>query len=227
MRRLLTLVLLVVTPLARSAPPQIPQPPGIRSFPVGEALVLNGMPMSIRAFSSEMSRDALLDWYREHLEQPRVETSYSRQHVLGKAYGDYYLTIQISGDGAHSNAVIALTDLRTARQAMSVDRVEQDEWLQRLPDGTQILSHMTSQDRGQRALHLAFRNDSSPQRNQDRLAAALQREGLAMERESKSPGTSRVLYFRGRGKEGMASISPTADGRTVVVLNTITRMETH
>ncbi|MDE2442293.1 MAG: hypothetical protein KGP14_14840, partial [Betaproteobacteria bacterium] len=119
-----------------------------------------------------------------------------------------------------------LTDVRAARQAMNENRAEQGEWLQRLPDGTQILSHMTSQDRGQRSLHLAFRNDESPQRNQSSLAATLQRDGLALERENKLQGAARVVYFRGPGKEGMATISPAADGKTVVVLNTITRMET-
>lgn len=212
--------------------PQIPLPKNATLFSVGEKLVLNGMPMHLSGFTSAASADQMAEWFRQALGQPLVENRIGKTLVLGKASGEYYLTVQLETAGGSTRGVAAVTHLKGAHDRRQETGAMADRWLQRLPSGSRIVSQLSSDDRGRHSQHLIIINEQSEQANAERLTDLLKADGLALERESRvidaphSPerdrlGDGRALFYKGTVSEGMATVARNPQGQTVVVVNTI------
>lgn len=235
MRLLLALLLCAVVHgngvRAQAAWPEIPLPRDARPFPVGDKLVHNGMPMRLKGFTAAAPVEELAEWFRRRLGQPLVENRVGENLVLGKANGDYYLTVQLVAAGHRTRGVAAVAHLK-GQANEDVAGAGGTRWRQRLPAGTEIVSQLASEDKGRRSLHLIAINDQSEEANAETLIASLRGDGLQLERASRvadapaSPqasrlGDARLLFFKGAGKEGMATVARNREGRTVIVLNTI------
>lgn len=217
---------------ADAAWPQIPLPRNAAAFSVGERMLINGQPLQMKGFTANESRDQLADWFRRSLGQPLVENRIGNKLILGKPSGDYYLTVQLESSGNRTRGLAAITHLKAAAEQYEETRAGTDYWLQRLPSGSRLLSHMSSEDRGKRSRHLVVVNEHSEQANCDNLTALLKEQGLILERLSRpadapnrlsapSPGDARALFFKGEGKEGMATVARNRQGQTIVVINTV------
>jgi hypothetical protein len=219
---------------ALAAAPVIALPDSAMAYGVGERIVLNGMPMDLRGFTSTSPIEETAAWFRRSLGAPVVENRIGDALVLGKASGDYYLTVQLRATAAGTSGVTAVADLKTAaadigrrRAWAAVDAL--------VPEGSRILSDMTSEDRGRRSRDLVFSNDMSERANSARLQTVLTARGFVFEREGVAaapvpPGSlrpGRTLYFTGREKEALATIAEAEQGRTVVVVNTVTSLENY
>jgi hypothetical protein len=104
------------------------------------------------------------------------------------------------------------------------DRQLTQAWLRRWPWGTRIISRLASQDQHQTSLHLVLRNSYGEALNREALLDVMQQDGLSLEREVSAAG--RTLFFQGAGKQAMGTLVPDGQGRTDIVLNTITTLET-
>jgi hypothetical protein len=125
----------------------------------------------------------------------------------------------------------AVSDIATfnANRNSYINTVQR--WRDRWPAGTQEVSRMTSQDGDKTAVHVAMRNAHGEQLNRNALVDMLRQDGLFLEREvfantsstKKMPlriQSGQTLYFKGVGKEAIATIVRTEQGKTDVVLNT-------
>jgi hypothetical protein len=236
----LSLVLsLVMPPLHAQEWPRVALPRDIRAFDIAAEVALHGAPMRLQGFVSPLPPARLLEQFRQSLGQPLVENALGPQRILGRMQGEFYVSVQIEPVSSGSRGTTAVTWLKPglAEQA----RQDSAQWLARLPSGSRMLSDMASVDGGRHSRHLVFSNEEGEGLNRDRLVSALQGEGLVLEREGSSAGagagagagafespaarkplaSGRALFFKGGGRQALATIQRADSGTTTVVLNLI------
>lgn len=226
--RAVALSLLCLWPVAAPAgEPAIELPRSAQPFAVGENIVLNGLPISMRGFRSAQSVDELVAWFRRQLGAPVVESRWGNTVVLGKAVGGHYLTVQLEADRRGVRGLAAIGALRAAADARAGYRERTERLLSALPHGSRLVSDMLSEDRGRQSWHLVIDNPYGEQLNSERVTALMQARGLALERESRVAGEGRLLYFRGAGTEAMATVASAPDRQGAIVINIVSSALEH
>jgi hypothetical protein len=215
--------------------PDLKLPWSLQLFSAGQNVVMNGLPMRMHGFVSTQSPAALSRSVEDSLGKPLVVNRLGQQIILGRAQGSHYISIQIEPASSGSRGVVAVSDLQTALSNKDVTTQEKSYWVQKLPAGTTLSSHIKSLDGLKQSHQLIYSNALDEGFNRDRLKVILQADGLAFERETlvdeqayKKTATAlqgRVLFFKGTGKEAMATIHRQADGQTITVLNIVNTME--
>jgi hypothetical protein len=219
---------------ARAAEPNVALPPSCVTYPAGDHVVLNGVPMRMLGFSSKESPKTLVTWFTKNLGNPLTVDTFGRSMILGKSEGDYHVTVKLDSSGDGVQGVVAIANLKAAGKQHAAYHEQLDRWLLAWPDGSKVLSDMTSEEQGKSSRYVVVRNFQTATINVNRLTAILKRDGYQLEREvaadssavaSRGPSVDgRTLYFRGEGKEAMATISRDEQGNTVTVLNTISTL---
>lgn len=216
--------------------PRVVLPKDLQTFNIGQQVTMNSLPMRLEGFISALKPDQLMDMFRQSLGKPVVESTMGTKRILGRVQGEYYVTVQIEPAGSGSRGVTAVTHLKASYDSQEKTKTARERWLSRLPSGTRLLSQMTSQDEGKSSAYLVFTNTQSENLNRDQLKTILLEDGMAFEREG-SPGSaastrlsedlqnSKMLFFKGPGKEALATIYRGNNGQTTVVLNVVTHME--
>lgn len=216
--------------------PVIILPKDVQAFDIGQQVAVNGMPMRAQGFVSSAKPAQLVEQFRQSLGKPLVENTIGSKLILGRAQGEHYLTVQIEPAGMGSRGVVAVTHLKAAYDAQADNQASAERLLSRLPSGSRLLSQMASQDGGKLSRHLIIINSHSEALNRDRLKSLMAEDGFVFEREgtadnqaaAKLPeglAKSKTLFFKAAGKEAMATIHRDSEGRTAIVVNTITLME--
>lgn len=199
-------------------------PDGLETFAIGQEMRVNGLPMRLRGFVSPRATAELLQALRMSLGNPLVEDTSGSAHVLGRAEGNYYISVRIEGTPSGSRGTVAVTDLGSASKRYSQHRNNLTRWRDRLPAGSTITSDLAAGEEGREAQHLVFVNRQGVSRNRDGLVALLKNDGFRLEREVNDGATvsagAGTLYFAAPGKEAMAVIARSGD-ITSVVLNIV------
>lgn len=226
--------------MAQANWPSIALPNNVSAFNMGEQVTINGLPMRARGFVSSASPAQLADWFRQRLGKPLMENSLGAKQILGRAQGEYYLTVQLEpvgvGGRSGTRGIVAVTNLKAAYEHRDDTQAMAERWLSRLPADSKLLSQMASEDGGKRSQHLVITNGQGEELNRDRLKYLLQEDGFIFEREAVAGektaahlpahlANGKTLYFKSPGKEAIAVISHNANGDTAIVLNTITALE--
>ncbi|QNA88719.1 hypothetical protein G4G28_09840 [Massilia sp. Dwa41.01b] len=227
-------------PLAAApAWPTVKLPPAAETFPIGEQMIVNGMPMRMQGFVLHMEPKEALTWFRRNMGKPLMEDLVDDKLVLGRAEGDFYMTVQLEPAGPGGKGVrgtVAVTDLKGAHDRRDENAAANARMLNRLPGGTKLLNQMSSSDGGKFAAYVVAENGHSETLNRNSLVDNLRREGFHLERDNPldQPATKglpdplrrgRTLSFKGKGKEATAVIRANGNGQTSIVLNTVTTME--
>ncbi len=221
---------------AQTAWPSIALPSEASAFEIGKQINVNGLPMRMQGFVSALKPAQLAEWFRQHLGKPLVENSLENKLILGRVQGEYYLTVQLEPAGTGTRGVATVTHLKTAYDNRAENRANTEHWLARLPAGSKLMSKMTSEDAGKVSTYLLVTNTQSEDLNRDRLKNLMRDDGFTLEQEAvmdekaaarlpAGQGSGKTLYFKGQGKEAIATIYRDSNGNTAIVLNTITQME--
>jgi hypothetical protein len=227
-RAWLLYALMACAPLQAQEWPRVALPGDLRPFDIAREITHNGLPMRLQGFVSALPADRLVEQFRRSLGEPLVENRVGAQRVLGRMQGDFYVSVQIEPAGQGSRGTTAVTHLKVARDQEDAVRQQRERWSSRLLPGSRVLSQTVSRDGPRHATHLVFSNTHGEAQNREGLASLLQGEGLALEREGHPEGDAgRVLFFKGQGKEAMATLHRDGNGRTTVVLNVVARMENY
>ena len=222
-RTLFGLLALAAMPASAQAWPPLALPPDANAFGLGETLVANGTPMRVQVFVSARSPDALAGWFRQQLGAPLVESTFQNKLVLGRQIGEYYQTVELEAFALGTRGLAAVSHLKAAQQNHADTQASLGRWLARMPAGTQVAMDLRSQDGGKVALYRVVVNTQTEALNRERLSRLMADDGYTLERAS-GPDEN-VLFFKGRGKEAMATLRRDSDGRTSIVLNTVSDME--
>jgi hypothetical protein len=208
-------------------------PSGLETFPIADQLTVNDLPMRLKGFISPHRPAELLDAFRRSLGQPLVESTVAGKQVLGRAEGEFYVTVHIEAAGAGSKGIVAVTDLAAMVRDHAQGQGAKARWLDRLPAGSSMSSQMTSQENGRQARHMVILNRHDETVNRDALLRLMSADGFQFEREIGVDAASqrslpsqlaeaRTLYFKSPGKEAMAVISRNGDQTSIVLNMTMT-----
>jgi hypothetical protein len=212
--------------------PQVRFPRQVETFDIGQEMVVNGTPVRMRGFVSPASAAALATSFRQELGEPLMEDRRGNTLVLGRGEGRYYMTVQLTPVGSGTRGVIAVTRPPIDQQEPA-DAAAARRLLSALPPGSTLASHTSSIDAGIRADHDAVINSHSIDVNSEYVQRMLRADGFNFERESgPSQAThvrthiasdARTLFFKRPGAEAIAVLFSDDSGRSVIVLNRVTR----
>ena len=215
--------------------PDIKLPRHLQLFPISSDTSANGVPMRMQGFTSSLPVAEIIQGVRDSLGQPLVMNQIGKQIVLGRPVGTFYVTVQIEAEGLGSRGVVATTDMQAAINNAELTRQDRQRWLDQLPAGSRLMSHVKSSDGSKRSVQIVYSNEQNGSINADRLKTILGREGLGLERESTTDnaanaGTNmfdqgKVIFFKGVAKEAIATIHRQPNGQTFTVLNIVNTSE--
>ncbi len=203
--------------LAQSA--VMPVPPSAQVSLVGERMVVNGLPASLRELEVRGTRDDVLGFYRARLirraDAPVI--SQDGHDILSGWHQGHYVTVVVS-DAKKSGFVTARL-LQTDMKTPGVRRPPAN-----LPAGSQVHSQVDSLDGGRVSSLLVFSNLQSVDANVNHVTSTLKQSmGMRVIEDSAHPISrdARVVYLTNdRGADSVLTIS-TDNGRRVVTLNTM------
>jgi hypothetical protein len=225
------------TQLSQLTFPKLPIPSFIDTSTIDGTLEVNGTPMQLQAFVSKLPPEELIKRLRIHFKFPMIVQSSGTQRIIGAPYGEgslqghYYLTIQIeslphsSQESLQSKGIIGLSYIKVAADQLPYTQQERDLWLQQFPQGTQISSLVKSEETHAFSQYIVAHNTLGIELNQAHLQKMLYRKGLELESPSSQKGQQRVLYFKGKQKEGRLTLSRDTQGQTWLVMNLLTSKE--
>jgi hypothetical protein len=224
----LTLLHPVVAQSLNTSWPQLRIPQGIDTFDVGQELVVNGTPATVKGFVSQLPPAALVPAFRQMLGQPLMEDVHGSSLILGRSEGRYYITVQLDPSGSGTRGVIAVTrppDTTHASGDISATR----RIIAGLPPGSTLTSHTSFVDAGVRAEHDAVFNSHSIEINREYVQRMLRADGFILEHEAgpsanthlpqKVRADSRTFFFKRPGAEAIAVLFTDESGKSVIVLN--------
>lgn len=211
--------------LSASEWPTIEAPPGASVQWVGDDIVLNGVPMQIKAFSSGAVPEQVLAFYRGLWgggPRPPVENRVGEWSVIGRQVSDFYMTVQVkSGAETGSEGFMGVSRLPQLRETP-----ERDSDFPRL-GGTQVISDMKSRDIGKKAHTLIMQNGYSVQSNVQFYESAMPARGWkqtqSKEVDSGTAGRDGgfVLFFNRRKEACHIVVNRSSAGDTLVVVNMV------
>lgn len=210
-----------------------PIPPEARRVDVdATTFKVNGVTSRVSGFISPRSPSSVAKWYRQQLGEPLAENKMGNRQILGKEWAGQYITVQLESAGQGTKGLVSIASLKDIQRGHDAELAARERWQNRLPNGSQLLSRIESVDAGQTATFIAFVNGHDELLNQESLKRILREEGLQLERTTGgglSPAaasgramTGTTMYFKGSGKEGMATVFRTGDAQTAVILNLTT-----
>lgn len=216
--------------------PVIALPKSAIPYSIGEHLIVAGLPMRLQGFVSTATPISIASWFRRSLGTPLMENVVARKLVLGRPYGEYFVSIQLEAVGGGTRGLISVAHLKAGYEAQSETKSSMERLLARLPSGSRLVSDISSVDRGKLARHLVISNSYHEEVNRNRLTAMMRDDGLVLEQDaqvadeaartmSASTNNGRAMFFKGPRKEAVAVILMNAAGQTTVILNTVTEIE--
>lgn len=204
--------------------PALSLPDQISIFPIAEQFTAEGMPMHLQGFVSALTPARLAPALRHTLGQPLVEQNSASALVLGRARGDFYLTVKLESSGTGSRGWIAMAQVNHPEQHQQDAHASRAELLARLPDGSRIVSDLSSNDDGKLARHILVSNHASAASNVETVKSMLQADGLQLEYDTQNAAPhaqGRILFFKSKDKEAMASVRQDQAGNSLLIVNIV------
>lgn len=227
-----TLLLAGAEATAQASWPVIALPKGVTQFDIAQQMTANGVPLRMQGILSAVAPGQVATLFRESLGQPLVENTLGPKLVLGRAQGEFYVTVQLEPAGTGTRGLIAVTKLSSALEGRDASRTEELHVLSRFPTGSKRISQMSSVDGRNAAEHQVLINNLGVDLNVEHVKRMLSNDGYTLERETAKVSNARsrsasgtTLFFKRPGGEAIAMVYRDASERTVLVLNTIAHLE--
>lgn len=196
--------------------------PGMHLEWIAEQIVMNGLPMSIRGFTSDKTPDEVLQFYERKWKArglaQTAKSDYGDAKTVGMEYRSHYYSVQVEERSFGSEGVL------TVSQAFSELNPDKETRFPLAP-GSEVVSKVESRDLAARAETLVVTNRSSVASNASYFKTALSRDGWVQQSfAAEAPAGERVLNFQ-RGSHlcqvTIVKHSPQYPGRTVVLVHWI------
>lgn len=205
--------------------PAIEPPPESKVAWVGKNMKLNGLPVQIQHFSSDLSQREVLDFYRARWGRASQQSaSLSSWNVIGTQTGNFSLRVQVRPASPRgSQGFIAVTMLPSDQTPS-----EPGGDFPRL-GGSRVLSDIESIDEGRLAKLLILSNRFSVASNVSYYETAMSKQGWIQNTDYGGPqpgGRAHEMSFRRGDKELNIIISETSQG-TAITANIVSNNLNH
>jgi hypothetical protein len=205
--------------------PELEAPPKAHVEWVGQDMKLNGVPVQVRKFDSALDPAEILTFYRARWGTQREKKSVENQrgpwHIIGRAHGPYYLTVQVKQKpNAGSEGMLSVSMLTSnIKPEIAAGDLP-------IPGATQVMSVLDSNDPGKLSKQVTLANGDTVESNTRFYEAALKSNGwdkqaLVQSKAREQVGTYNV--FQKKNQElHLAITKPPQSPVTVIVANTVT-----
>jgi hypothetical protein len=182
---------------------------------VGDTMRMNGTPMTIRAFKSTQSADALLDavqagWERNPRHEPVLRTRMQIWTVLNQAVGAQHRSFQVRTNGTQVEGFVALTSPAETRAPVPALR---------LPAQVVALQVIDSVDQGRASQQIVAVSGRSVDATGLSFEQALKAEGWQRDAVKKQGNSMRLSASR--GSEQFDAIFSAQKSGSLVMINTV------
>ncbi len=167
-----------------AALPDIPGPPQGQAFWIAPSMRMNGLPMTLKGFKSQLGRDELLDFYRSQIAQrPGQDYRYGMSgewRVLGIRASRYQITVQArtTQTGSGSTGTITVSGMpNLATPVIATDFP--------CPGTTRLISRQEYDDSGMESEHLSLTSLRSAAIEAQAFVAKLGRAGWQIVRQQR------------------------------------------
>lgn len=197
-----------------------PMPGWLDTVTVGEQMIINGLPSSVRYFEAPRDIDDLLDFYRRQWRHAGGKSSPGYReaevlpwHIISRLDGRYLYTVQVQESGPFTiSGYLAVTDLKTAsRKNHEINAPKMS--------GSRLLNRSTSVDPGKTGHTLMIANAYSLTGNLQYYRDYYRERGW-IKLVDMEVDESRVLAFRKRNRESHLVLQHIGEA-TQIVMNLV------
>jgi len=214
-------------------------PESASSFSIGDKTQVGDMSLRITGFVTNDGINKVIEWYRLQYGKRLVENDLGTQYVLGVMENGFYITISLEKAGSGTRGLVGVRDLHRSVSEHEAAKYQKNNLISRLPSESKIFSNVSSEDSGKVSRHVVYANTYSSSINTQRVKELLSLDKFSLDHEYSNEypdatgkngrkgmqGTS--LYFIGTDKEALAVITPIKGGGSVVVVHTISSLNTY
>ena len=202
----------------------LPAPPKSIIGMLGNKMIVNGIPMQIRQFSSNRSLQEVIDFYKTLWEDDTdlglpghsISTAFPPWTIISRIEEEYILTVQITSDSK-----------RRTLGYLSVSPLDPKQYTKPGQDfplmkGSQILNDTVSEDSGKKGRTLLLQNSNTIKSNANFYRNHYKR--LGWEEITEIPphsGKQQVLQFR-RSNQHVTLVLKEQAGATIVISQSVT-----
>ncbi|MHB1057455.1 MAG: hypothetical protein ACYC0F_06200 [Rhodanobacter sp.] len=189
-------------------------PDGTRTADVARRIVFNGLDMRAQVFATPRSPAEVVAFYEDLWKGEVVVDQTGKGQVIGHRQGDYYITVQVSGNGGGSRGDIGIVDVASAPK-----HFEPGKGLPH-PMGSTVFNDIAYPDDPTPARTVAMRNRLSPQQNASYFRERLGAEGWKPADANPCDAGSCVLRYE-RGDSRMTLVMSALGGQSQVTINVL------
>jgi hypothetical protein len=218
----LLLAAVMVEPVAASEWPEIKSPPDSVVSWVGNDMSQNGIPLKIKAFSSSLSVEDVINFYRSEWDdgtnKKPVTNTLADWHIIGRQIDEYYVTVQAK-PGVNTNSEGFLSVSKLPAKLQRENTVDFPMLAQ-----SRVISNTESSDPGTSGKTIIIENGFSTQSNVSFYESRLGEQGWKMTRDDlrqMNGKLAKYMYFRLRNKSCHLVISQDNAGNSVITANIV------
>jgi hypothetical protein len=216
----IALFLLIVPGMAATGAPKFPSPPDANVGKLGDDMIINGMPMNIRQFTSLKSVNTILEYYRDYWprgteEKPGYTETDALQpwKIITRVEDGYIMTVQVTEQnerGSHGLLSMSkLPDLDRPLPGTGNDFPKMK--------GSIVINDLETKDIGKRGRTLQLFNRFSVESNANYYRDHFTNSGWATNMDQKlSDGNGYAQRFTQGNNNIIISINKTRDGSIIV-----------
>ncbi len=207
---------------AGHAAPKFPSPPDSTIGRLGESIVINGVAMDVRQFTSRRSVDEVLQFYREFWPQGTEERpGYTETDILEpwriitRVENGYLMTVQVNEDGDRGSTGL-----------LGMSRLPDPENLPTLGKGfpkmrgSHVINDILSRDTGKQGRTLQLSNQFSVENNANFYRHHFEGQGWGVDMDQTlSGGDTHSLRFSS-GIKSVSIVIHKAENGTIVIAQT-------
>ncbi|NYF22991.1 hypothetical protein HDC36_004481 [Xanthomonas sp. JAI131] len=214
-RLLLCLALAALVPaLAHAADwPEVPEPEGAKGEWVSKHMIYNGLHMRSSRYTANQSPQQLVAFYGKQWPGQVVVNEVGNKTIVGHAEGEHYVTIEITGAGAGSEAQVGIVRLlkEKPRKAPGADFLK--------PSGTTVVNDIEYLDNPGRTL--ALESPLSPYQGEAFYRNRLPAEGWSQQSSATTCSmiSNSCVSSYSKGKQQMTLTFNRREKGTSIVVN--------
>jgi len=187
--------------------PEVPTPPSTETTPLAKQILYQGIPMRIKNFTSEVSLERTLEFYRQQWEKEFVENKYQAWHQISHKDDEYFITIQVQASGDNKAfGRISIMQL----QDKDAQPVALGKGIPILPDSI-VMNDISSNDNETKSRNIIAQNKRSIQSNARYYEKEYTAAGWGNMMNKQVKKNSHVLMFRKGRKESVVVLHKIGD----------------
>ena len=212
--------LLILFSTNAGATPKFPSPPDSTVNKMGEAMVVNGIPMHIRQFISKNSVDQVLDYYRNYWPKGTPDKpGYTETDILTpwkiitRVEDGYLMTVQVTESGDRgSHGLLGMSRLPDPEK----DLPTLGENFPKMR-GSTVFNDIQSEDIGKQGRTIQLSNTYSVETNGNFYKDYFTNQGWSVDMDKTiSDGNSRSQRFSNGNKNVIITINKNKNGSVIV-----------